>query len=257
MRTRRLGAVLGLAAVVLLGAGCAQEAAPTEPARPLPAASPEPTRGPASAALAAAADRMRKTTCRVTVSAGSGATSIHGGGSVDGPGGRTAMVLEMNVPGGRAVVQEVLIGGHAWLRYTGVAGVPRDWMHVDLAKLGEKSDLRRSLRDPSFSGVLASAAGLRWDGDRRIKGTLDMSGSLALAPDLAEPLGDRLVTAPFTATLDAQGRLLSLVVALSEVLPAGAGGDITVSYGGYGEPVRVTPPSGKVVEAPAAVLGRL
>ena len=116
----------------------------------------------------------------------------------------------------------------------------------------------RPLEDPSLSeNLLRTAAQVAWDGTNKIKGTIDMTKSPTMNPAAAAAMGDKAPAVPFTATLDDQGRLLTMTVAVGDAVPQAGITDMVVAYSAYGEPVTVDKPAGKIVEAPAELLANL
>ncbi|MEU8004547.1 hypothetical protein AB0B66_25595 [Catellatospora sp. NPDC049111] len=258
MRTRRLGiAAVGLIAAAALVAGC-QPASKAEPgATPSAAAASTQAQASAADALTAATGKLKTTTAKITMTMG-GAASMKATGSVDGPNKKVAMNMVIGAMGQNLTMDTVQIGDEVWLKYAGVPGLPKDWMHVDVTKLGPNSTVRKSLEDPSFSeNLLRTAAQVSWDGTNKVKGTIDMTKSPTMNAAAAAALGDKATAVPFTATLDDQGRLLTMTMAVGDAVPQAGITDMVVTYSAYGEPVTVEKPAGKIVEAPVELLANL
>lgn len=108
--------------------------------------------------------------------------------------------------------------------------------------------------DPAGSAVLTQGVTeVHQTGDGTYAGTLDVSKAAeagSLDPALITALGAQAQSVPFTARVDAQGRLSELVM---RVPAAGqnAAQEITITYADYGNatPAR-KPPADQVVEAP-------
>ncbi|WP_155370509.1 hypothetical protein [Catellatospora vulcania] len=259
MRTRRLGvAAVGLIAAAALVAGCQATPKTEAGATPSAAASSQaPTQASAADALSAATTKLKTTTAKITMTMG-GTASMKATGSLDGPNKKAAMNMVIGAMGQNLTMDTVQIGDEVWLKYAGVPGLPKDWMHVDITKLGPNSTVRKSLEDPSFSeNLLRSAAQVSWDGTNKVKGTLDMTKSPTMNPAAAAALGDKATAVPFTAAFDDQGRLVNMTVAVGEAVPQAGITDMVVAYSGFGEPVTVEKPAGKVIEAPVELLANL
>jgi hypothetical protein len=109
--------------------------------------------------------------------------------------------------------------------------------------------LRPGQIDPvNTAQLLKATTDVRATSDTSYSGSLDLSKAAGLAG-----LGQVTVAAsdapvqnvPFTATLDAQGRLSTLTIDLPQAEP------LQVTYANYGQPVTVTPPApAEVTEAP-------
>ncbi|MFU8870646.1 hypothetical protein [Micromonospora sp. SL4-19] len=108
--------------------------------------------------------------------------------------------------------------------------------------------------DPAGSAVLTQGVTeVRQTGDGTYAGTIDVSKAAeagSLDPALITALGAQAKSVPFTAKVDAQGRLSELVM---QVPAAGQGAaqDVRITYSDYGNAVAAQkPPADQVVEAP-------
>lgn len=257
MRVRRFAvAVAGLATIAALAA-CQNEKPAATPGASASAGASAQVQASAADALTAAGAKFKDTTVKMKMGM-SGAAGIEVTGSLDGPGKKSLSAMKMGVAGTNMTIDVVQIGDEVWMKMAGVPTLPQDWMHVDTAKLGAASTLRSSIEDPSYSAnLLKVASSVEWDGTSKIKGTLDLTKAAGTSAAAATALGEQAKAVPFTATLDAQGRLVSMTVGMSKVAPAVGVGDMEITYSNYGEPVTVEKPSGKIVEAPASILGSL
>lgn len=256
MRVRRFAVALaGLATIAALAA-CQENPAATPGASASAAASAQ-VQASAADALTAAGAKFKDTTVKMKMGM-SGAASMEVTGSLDGPGKKSISSMKMGMAGQNLAIDVVQIGDEVWMKMGGVPTLPTDWMHVDAAKLGAASSLRTSIEDPSYSAnLLKVATTVEWDGTNKIKGTLDMSKAAGTNAAAATALGEQAKAVPFTATLDEQGRLLSMTVGTGQVAPAAGVGDMVITYSNYGEPVTIEKPTGKIIEAPATILQNL
>ncbi|MEV4410672.1 hypothetical protein [Catellatospora sp. NPDC049609] len=256
MRVRRFAvAVAGLATIAALAA--CQETPAETPGTGASASASAQTQASASDALAKASTKLRETTAKMTMSM-TGTAEMKVTGSIDGPKKASAMVMQVGVMGQNLNMETIQLGDELWLKAAGVPGMPADWMHVDIAKLGAESTLKKQMQDPSYTeNLLRSAAAVEWDGTNKVKGTIDMTKSPTMNAAAAAALGANAGAVPFEATLDDQGRLLTMTVKVGQAIPQAGVGDMTVAYSNYGEAVTIAKPTGKIVEAPAAILGAL
>ncbi|WP_144125751.1 hypothetical protein [Catellatospora sichuanensis] len=257
MKTRRFGvAAVGLIALATLATGCkstGQPGASTSASTSASASAPAQTAA-AAEALAAAAGKLKQTTAKMTMTMSAGVAGANVTGRLDGPGRKTAST--MDVMGMK--MEFVQIADEVWLKAADVPGMPKGWMHIDVTKLGPQSSLRKSLEDPSYSSkMLATATQVQWDGTGKVKGVLDLSQAPSVNSSMAATLGEKVKAVPFTATIDDQGRLTSVTVALGELAPTAGLGDMKIGYSDFGAPVTIDKPTGEIVEAPAAVLAAL
>ncbi|MEU7876080.1 hypothetical protein [Dactylosporangium sp. NPDC049140] len=144
----------------------------------------------------------------------------------------------------------------------GVAqGNGKTWMHLDRSKVKDAESLGLSADETDMldlKALLQSAQSVQAAGDRKYKGTLDLAkgaGSPMTDEDVIKALANKAASVPFTATLDAQGRLAELLIDVP------AAGDkkayqlkLTVTQ--YGSATVPAKPTGNaVIEAPATVYG--
>jgi hypothetical protein len=133
------------------------------------------------------------------------------------------------------------------------------WMHVDRSKIKDADELGLKGDDTDLlrlKALLQNAQSVQEAGDRKYSGTLDLgkgTDSPVVDEEVLEALGATASTVPFTATVDAEGRLTELLI---EVPAAGDSKahqlKMTLSeYGAVTLPAK--PTGGDVVEAPANV----
>jgi hypothetical protein len=127
------------------------------------------------------------------------------------------------------------------------------WLHLDPAKV-HNEQLQVDLDNPDLTGasdLLAGVESATRTGDR-ITGTLDASrarrNSTTFDVDEFDNLGDEAKSLPYSATLDAQGRLSRLVLDLPAVESSPAA-KWTIDITGYGAAApQPTPPAAEVRE---------
>jgi hypothetical protein len=136
---------------------------------------------------------------------------------------------------------------------------PNKWMHIDPSKapgaerLGIKPGVDTFGPAAYLGGVLTADV----VSSTEIKGTLDVTKTtpLAVAPSQLEALSADARKAPFTATLDAQGRVSKLVIKMP-ALTGFAAADLTLTYTEWGvtpNSAPVAPPADQIVEAPQMI----
>lgn len=257
MKTPRFAVLaLGVATVATFAtAGCksdAEKPATTAPTAVATSAAPQPT---AVEALVAATTKLSEQTNTFTMSM-SGLASVQGSGSMDRPNRKMSATMDISTAGQAISTIVIRIGDDVWVRYSGLPGLPKQWMHVDVNKLTATSALRSSLDDPS--GAVNMVNGLvevQRDGETGYRGVIDATKS-PTANAAVKQLGDKAKAVPFTAKQDAQGRLIEMKISMS-ALQAQLG-DMNVTYGDFGSAVAISaPPAGDVIEAPAKLLAAL
>ncbi|MBL7255075.1 hypothetical protein [Paractinoplanes lichenicola] len=260
MRTRGLALAGALAAVVALG-GCGDKqvttgiaeggsGAPTAPATATTTA-PAAAAGPA-AELEAAATKLSDAPVKVDVISLAGVTIS---GAFDAKAQQGDMTMELGPAGGMSMKQ---LGNDLYVKVTGsmaaaVEGAAaKKWMHIDLSTVPESSSLNIKNNDPKVTAkLLTSAMSVKKTGDNKFSGTVDMTKSPTFNAQTAKGLAGKMKAVPFTAEVDAEGRLVELTFDM-EKIAAGAGEMIT-RYSDFGVPVAVeAPPAAQVVEMPAS-----
>jgi hypothetical protein len=271
--TQRLGVLTAcvLAAAIALG-GCARTtpraaagadagaggaAAPVESrAAASPAVSA--ATGDAKAALLASVKHMDDTIYRFT----GGQNDVTSKGHAD-PVHKSASLAARGTSQGVAFSQEfIAIGSDYWVRLNmgGAAnkslGVnPAKWMHVDARKLGNTASLPFDLTDGdvlNIAGLLGAVSEAQQTGPSEYSGIVDMTaaaGISAMTQENLDKLGAGASALPFTATLDAKGRLTDFIVDAAGVNKA-LGARFTFSD--FGVKFPITKPR-NTVEAPASV----
>ncbi len=142
----------------------------------------------------------------------------------------------------------------------GIAGLGDKWLHIDakkaplLAAVGVKSDQSLGI-DAYIKGIVSAEK----TGDTTITGKIDLSKSTPPSVQ-ADEIGklaeaDRIV--PFTVTLDASGRVASIVIKMPKTSTAEAA-DLTTTFSDYGVAVAVEKPAAAdVAEAPDLIYNAL
>lgn len=257
MRTPRLAglALATMATAALALAGCdnaavtpaASAPAPTDTASTDTASSAAPADPAAVSALSKATALLGTTSFKITATAGPGFKLT---GAIDPPNGNGTAELTASGPNAELKIKTMLLGQDL---YAQVPGITRagTWTHVDVSRLPEGANigLRPNQIDPvNTANLLGSATDVHSTGGNSYAGNLDLTKAAGLA-GLSQVTIDGYGTAaskvPFTAGLDAQGRLAELTVRLPQ------GDPIEVLYTDYGAPVTVTrPAASEITEAP-------
>ncbi|MEH1102615.1 hypothetical protein [Micromonospora sp. CPCC 205561] len=254
MNTRRL-ATTGVAIVAALAlglTGCATERDAATPAGDGAATSAPAGSAPsdARAELVAAALKLNQQSVKMTLKS----SVVNGSGSMD-PAARTGdMTMKMGAEG---TFRILMLGDHAYLKITGMQGLPKKWLHLDAAKLGKTGQLNLMPDgDPGGAKQMAeSVVEVEKTGAGSYSGVLDYTRT---KPDdkAIQALGDKAKAVPFTARADDQGRLVEFAID-TNVLHESLGTLIT-SYSDFGAPVKVQqPPASDTQEAPQELIESL
>ncbi len=270
MPTQRLS-ILSVAALTAAGAllaGC--RTAPVTSGAPPAAMTQQPAASAAAPsaaadtvaardALRAAVNHMSNTIYRYT----GGQNDLTTRGHAD-PVHKSASMAARGSMQGVPFTQEVIaVGTNYWVRLNmgaklnATLGVQvGKWMHIDSAKLGAGANLPFDLARPDvldLAGLLGAITEARRTDANDYAGTVDMStavGVSAFTQENLDKLGDKAKAMPFTATLDAQGRLTDFIVDGSAVDKA-LGARFMFSDFGVAFPIK--PPVNGVVEAPPSI----
>jgi hypothetical protein len=258
MRNRPL-AIAGAALAIIVGVGgCGPQSGGGATGTRGTAGAEQPAKPADPAAeLAAAATRLADESLKVTMTM---ATGLNAEGVVNAEGTRMDMTMTMNGSGsGDSTIAMRKIDDDLYMKFAGslgsVGGEGDKWLHVDSSKLPEGSAFSMQGSNPKdASKMIAATAGVEKTGDRSFKGVLDMTRAPGANARSLESLGAKATAVPFTAQVDAQGRMTELVIDV-ETLAPGAG-TMTTRYSDFGTPVSVeAPPASQVTEMPKEMLG--
>jgi hypothetical protein len=218
---------------------------------PSASASPSPADDPATD-LADAAARLSADTLRVRVAV-SGQMSMTG---VLDPRAQAGVVkVDMGPVDDGAQAEVRTIGADMWIKLRGpvpsMLGGTGDWMHLAAADLPAESSFNiLPAGDPAgIRAMIAAMTGVRRAGPHGFAGTIDLSRSPKYSAATLKSLGAKASFVPFTATTDAQGRLITLTVDLTPI--ASGAGQLTTHFSDFGVPVEVErPPADATTEVP-------
>lgn len=203
--------------------------------------------------LKAAVHKLNEDTVRVTLDG-----AMQSGGGVMDPRTRTAeMSIKMGFGGKSIDVEFVRIQDDIYLKMGDFGGAPNKWIHIDGSKISSDSQLGAMLQgDPAGAQRLTTGlAEVERDGERRFKGTIDMTKTPTTDESL-KILGDEAKAVPFTARVDEQGRLVEFALDMSGL--DDSLGTLTATYSDFGSPVLVQRPAeSETMEAPSELLGAL
>ncbi|MEV6816632.1 hypothetical protein [Micromonospora sp. NPDC051296] len=248
MRIRRLATTgVALATALSLGlTGCVPTAT-RDAASPSASASSAPA--DPRAELTAALEQLNKQSAQVELVS----PIMNASGALDPLSKTSDMTLDMGAMG---KMQMVSSGDDVYLKMSGKLAGPSDkWLHLDIAKLGDDSQLKTMADgDPgNVTGMIKSIVAVERTGPGSFAGTLDYTKSVGEDSDLVQTFGDKAAAVPFTATVDADGRLTELIIDMTALDPSL--GEMRVTYFNFGSPVTVrTPPASEVETAPAELL---
>jgi hypothetical protein len=254
MRQRWALAGLAIVAPLAFGTACANGAGS-------PAASATPPSG--SAVLAAAAAKTRGQSYQFVVAYG---TTLTGEGVTTGTGSATSMKVTIADPGSGVIVKiDALVlkdAAYARIDLGQAAGAmvgisPTTWVHIDPAKAPGAARLGIAPGKDIFGPdtYVKAVETANADGSTQVSGTLDLSKTALPGLALAQlPAGaDGKKTLPFTATLDGEGRIVTITVKVPAVGTLAAA-DLTTTYSNWGVTVDATPPpASQTIDAPPLV----
>ncbi|SCL66307.1 hypothetical protein GA0070606_4298 [Micromonospora citrea] len=252
MNTRRL-ATTGVAIVAALSlglSGCGTKTDADTPAgnggaNPAPATSSAPA--DASAELSAAALKLNEQSVRMKLK-----SSVIDGDGVMDPATKTGdMTMKM---GAQGTFRVLMLGDDAYLKITGVTGMPKKWLHMDATKLGRSGNLNLMPEgDPGGAKqMIDSVVDVKRTGEGKFAGTLDYTRTKS-EDKAIQALGEKAKAVPFTARVDDQGRLVEFAIDTS-VLHESLG-MMTTTYSDFGAPVSVKKPAASdTQEAPEELI---
>jgi hypothetical protein len=174
---------------------------------------------------------------------------------VTGHGSRMAITTDGPEPGSSISMGFMLLGDDAWIRLRlepaaigEQLGIPDGWVAFDPARVESFriGDADGGGTDPVGAGdLLEIAVGVARAENRNYSGTLDLTtveDPMLLTAEQITALGDAAKAVPFTASVDAEGRLS----AVTAQIPAGggkAGGTCRIAFADYGRAPTPTEPA--------------
>jgi hypothetical protein len=250
MRNRTWLAALALTGCALLGAGCRGEDAASRSGGPAAATAASSATGE----LLAAAEALRGTSYKFSATT----AGIIVAGAADPVAGTATMDVA-------AAVKIIVAGGRYYVKLPeampglDTLGVSSDtWLRVDIAKVPVGRLGVPNLADPAGGyHYLKTATSVQKIGDRRYKGTMDLTKlpSSAADPKVPASFADSARAVPFEVTLDDKGRLSTMD---STLRINGTDVATRTMFSDYGTKVTVTEPAAsEVAEAPQNLYGML
>jgi hypothetical protein len=194
-----------------------------------------------------------------------------GSGSVHAPSKSTHMEMKSK-PGAEIEMSMgfVSIDQERWLKvdlgpeFAQMLKLPDKWMHLDPAKITDSRLLKEvsvdfgdpEKVDPAGAAIIFKAlVAAERAGEGKYSGTVDLTRATdagVVDEEIVEALADKAKAIPFTANIDAQGRItqLTLDVPATGDVPAHK---LEVGYSDYGAAAAAKePPAGQTQEAPAS-----
>ncbi|WP_432986922.1 hypothetical protein [Dactylosporangium sp. CA-233914] len=229
--TRWLERALGLAAVLVLAAGCTGKAT-QDKAAPRASAAPSPT------GLAAGVWHLGFSSYRFEVVAKEGSYT----GAIDPVADLLDASVSVSSDGASLKIDTVSVRGSAYTRLTGLPLPGFDgatWYRLDSARVTRPGALGLSaIKDPTgVQALVAATHDVRRDGVR-YTGTVDMTRVVAWGPvnvSQVMSLGDAARAIPFEATVDGQDRLVGMKVSIP-------GNPVEATYSDFGAVVSAEEP---------------
>ncbi|WBB66659.1 hypothetical protein [Micromonospora sp. WMMD812] len=251
MRSRRL-ATAGVALVAALGlglTGCGNQSGADDPAANGNAAPATSAPADPRAALNAAALKLNEQSVRMKIES----SVLKGDGVLD----PKTMTAEMTMTAGGGTFGVRTVGDDSYLKISGVPGASKNWLHVNTAALSENSQLSVITKDDPVGAnkLVKSVVDVQKTGEGTYAGTMDYTRTVPNDKDI-QALGDKAKAVPFTAKVDAEGRLTEMTVDTS-VLHESLGKMVT-TYSDFGTAVKVAKPAaGETEEAPEELIKAL
>lgn len=202
--------------------------------------------------LTAASEKLVKEPVKLKMTASGGITM---NGYTDGVGQKMELTMEAGSSGSIKIRR---VGSDMFMKFTGAMADTFEsggkWVHVDARKMPADSAFSLEKNDPrNQAKLLATSTDVTKTGDRSFRGTIDLSKSPSITPQMAKILGTKAQKVPFEAQTDEQGRLTRMSIDM-ESLAKGAG-ESEATYYDFGVPVPVeAPAAGEVIEVPAKML---
>jgi hypothetical protein len=253
MMMRRL-ACTGLALVAMTGlSGCAQNANGADASGPPPAsAAPVDAR----AELTAAARKLQDNASRFSVTMGD---SMRVTGVADRKNRKADITMKTDGAEQSADMKIRLVGRDLYVNVgESFDNEGKQWMHTDASKIPSSSSMNvDNITDAR--NFLVGLGRVEKVGTGAYRGVLDITKARNADVESLAFLGDKAKAVPFTAEVDAQGRLTELVIDMAALgMPATLGSTINARYFDFGSPVTVKAPNkDQVQEMPAVVLKTL
>ncbi|MEU1751162.1 hypothetical protein ABZ436_00655 [Micromonospora matsumotoense] len=245
MKHPKLAAATALV-VLVTAAGCTSDGdAGSTPTTGPSATGPAPTEP--TAVLAAAAQRVDQQSYRLSLGDGAGGDSTT---LVWDPRARRGLeTTTLAVANGKVVIERLATGTDVYVKVTAPdRRVPvwdgRTWWHLGTAEAAAAK--RTGLDNTRLASTLGTATGVRATGERAYAGTLDLRRSTEVLGDgLGGVLGERAAAVPFTAAVDAQGRLVRYRIELSG--EPGKTSALDLTYADFGLPVSAEKPAAGLI----------
>jgi hypothetical protein len=252
MKTRRLAvASLALVAALSVGvAGCNTQAG-SEGSPAGSSDSPAAKANPADE-LAAAVRKLNEDTFTIRLKM----SVMSAEGAMDPAAKKANLSMKMEAAGQSIDFKIILLDPNLYLKYSGVPGMPKEWMRIDSSKIkdGSSLDIMPEGDPMGANNLVKGIVAVERDGDLGFKGTLDLTKSPTADAESMKMFGEKVKAVPFTAKVDSQGRLVEMSVDTESVSPML--GEMRVSYDNFGKPVEITAPKASdVVEMPDSLLG--
>ncbi|WFE64173.1 hypothetical protein [Micromonospora sp. WMMD714] len=253
MKHPKLAVATAALVALVTAAGCTSDGGGAGPAPTTGSSTTGPAPTEPAAVLATAAQRVDQESYRLTLGAGAG-----GDGTVllwDPKGRRGLETTTLVVANGKVVVERLATGTDVYVKVTAPdRRVPvwdgRTWWHLGTAEAA--AGKRTGVDNTRLASTLGTATGVRATGERAYAGTLDLRRSTeVLGSGMSGVLGERAAAVPFTATVDAQGRLVRYRIELSG--EPGRASALDLTYADFGLPVSAEKPAvGLIGEDPPA-----
>jgi len=241
IRRSGLGLLVALALAVTACAG-EQSGAPDPGAQ---AATGAPEADP-KLALASSADALQQEPFRMEMAMGDLMSAT---GAMDPTAGAGSVAMTIVAQGMELNIETRFTEGDAWINLGemgALLGAQATWMHIDQSQLPEGGFMGVAPGETDLANtaeMLQSLGTVEQVDEHTFQGELDVTQgeSGLIDEEMLAAMGDDASHLPFTATLDDQGRLASMVIEFPP-MPDFPAETMEIRYFDYGTPVEVSPP---------------
>lgn len=197
-------------------------------------------------ALASSADALQQEPFRMEMAMGDLMSAT---GAMDPAAGAGSVEMTIVAQGTELTIETRFTEADAWINLGDMGallGAEAAWMHIDQSQLPEGGFMGVAPGETDMANtaeMLQSLGTVEQVDERTFQGEIDVSQgeSGLIDEEMLSAMGDEATHLPFTATLDDQGRLASMVIEFP-AMPDFPAGSLEIRYFDYGTPVEVSPP---------------
>jgi hypothetical protein len=207
-------------------------------------------------ALVGSTDALNQESFKMEMSMGD---LMSASGAMDPAAGTGSVSMSIEAEGMAMDIETIFTETDGWIslgEMGALLGVQTEWMHVDQTRLPEGGfmGVQPGDTDPANTAELLQGLGtVRQVDEHSFEGEIDVTQGRSdlLDEEMVAAMGEDATTLPFTATIDDQGRLTSMVIDFP-AMPEFPAQSMEIRYFDFGTPVEITPPAAdQVSEMPA------